>query len=423
MANDVGQAHDLEIARTTSIADPATIDVIARAELDTLIQTARRYPRSWAAVKRRITDLATLDEAAADECIYALPRGGKSIEGPSIRFAEALAQATGNCRVAARTLSVNRAEKYVEAEGYFLDAETNVATLASVRRRIVDSKGRLYNEDMIIVTSNAAQSIARRNAILAGVPKAVWVGAYNAAHQILKGDIETLANRREAALKSFARFGLTPDQMLKVMGLKGVEDIGLDQIVPLRGMYSALVNGEITAEDLKRQIEPERVRVTATAAGTAAAATPFAGQMPTADGPAAAGRAAPAAAAAGANGGVGGNGAATAPAQATPPANTAAEAGTPAGAAGQGEGVGAGGMSPISEAAAPSPDTAELNDGDIIARDFILLLGKAATAAAASALIVENAGGFGVLDDAQRARVDQAIHDRLIALKGKAGGA
>lgn len=277
---------ELEIISHSTAAEDGLVGVIARAEIDTLIATARQYPRSIAQAQKRMMDLATLDEESADDAVYSLPRGGKTLEGPSIRFAELSAQSWGNNRVAARTTAIDRNDKFVEAEGFFLDAETNVATLARVRRRISDSRGKLYNEDMIMVTCNAAQSIARRNAILAGIPKAVWRKPYEAARRVIMGDIKTLANRRADAIKSFQRFGLTEAQVLLLMSVKGVEDIDQEKLVPLRGMYSSLVNQDVTVEELLRAAQPDnKPRVTAVTA-IHTAPTQFAADVPTADGPA-----------------------------------------------------------------------------------------------------------------------------------------
>ena len=146
---------------------------MAVAEVDQQIATAHAYPRSIDKVMKNILTLATLDEETAKECIYALPRANKIIPGPSIRLAEIMLSQWQNARVGTRVTHVDRFEKYVEAEGIFHDLETNVATTARVRRRISDKRGRLYDDDMIMVTSNAAAAIAKRNAILAGVPKGV----------------------------------------------------------------------------------------------------------------------------------------------------------------------------------------------------------------------------------------------------------
>lgn len=223
---------------------------LAKAEVDQQVTTARVYPRNLRRAMDSILSHATLDEETAAECIYALPRGGKAIRGPSVRLAEIIASQWGNCRVGARVVHVDRVEKFIEAEGVFHDLETNHATTARVRRSIADKYGRLFNNDMIVVTGNAACSIAKRNAILAGVPKAVWRKAYDAAEQVLKGDVKTLVERREKAIKTFAAFGVKPEQICEALGVNSVEALTVDHLADLMGMYSAIKSGEETVESM-----------------------------------------------------------------------------------------------------------------------------------------------------------------------------
>lgn len=223
---------------------------LARAEVDQQVATARALPRVLSRVVERIQTLATLDEDTAEECVYALPRGGKPIKGPSIRLAEIIGTQWGNARVGARVVHVDRVEKFVEAEGVFHDLETNMATTARVRRRISDKNGKILTDDMIIVTGNAACSIAKRNAILGAVPKAVWRKAYDAVEKVIAGDVKTLAERREKAMKAFAAFGVTSDHVLAALGLRALDDIALEHMPVLAGMHSALKSGEATAEEM-----------------------------------------------------------------------------------------------------------------------------------------------------------------------------
>lgn len=228
---------------------------LARAEVDQQIATARAMPRSIHRAVANIMTLATLDEASAEECVYALPRAGKPIKGPSVRLAEIISGQWGNCRVGARVVHVDRIEKYIEAEGVFHDLETNTATTARVRRRISDRHNRLLTEDMIVVTGNAACSIAKRNAILGGVPKAVWRKAYDAVESVIMGDIKTLAERRDKAVSTFAQFGVTAEQVFAALGVTGVEDITMDHLVILTAARSALKNNEATIEELFPKVE------------------------------------------------------------------------------------------------------------------------------------------------------------------------
>lgn len=235
-----------------ALVDTATLSALVKAEIDTAITTARSFPRSVKRAIDNIVTLATLDEATAVECIYALKRGGKTLRGPSIRLAEIIGQQWGNNRSEARVVQIDRVNKMVVAEGMFHDLETNMLTKATVQRRISDRNGRIYNDDMIAVTGNAACSIAKRNAILAGVPKGIWRRGQEAAEHVIRGDAKTLGERRDVAVKAFAHFGMSAEQVFQVMDVKGIEDIGLDDLVTLRGMYASLKNGEQTVDEIMR---------------------------------------------------------------------------------------------------------------------------------------------------------------------------
>lgn len=253
----------------------SAVSSIVRAEIDSQIATARAYPRNIQRVVQNIGALATMDEDTAEECLYALVRGkkkkkdnnggqeeeNKPIEGPSIRLAEIAAQCYGNCRIEARVVTVNRAEKYIEAEGVFIDLETNMASKASVRRRISTKGGYLFSDDMIIVTGNAACAIAKRNAILAGIPRGVYRPAYLAARKMVAGDATTLVQKRDEAIKAFARYGIKPEQLVEALSLASETDITSDHLVTLRGMYGTLMRGEATPEEMFAKGESDHKRI------------------------------------------------------------------------------------------------------------------------------------------------------------------
>jgi hypothetical protein len=230
---------------------------VVRAEIDMQITTARAYPRRPTHVRNSLVELVTLDDAAAEESMYALPRAGKPVTGPSIRFAESVKQAWGNCRASAEISEVNKIDKYVEAIGIFHDLETNTVTRITHRRRISGKSGKLFPDDMIMVTANAACSVAMRESILKGVPKPVWRAAYEAVLKVIAGDVMTLAVNREKAIKAFAVYGVKPDQVFAAIGVLSEADITLEHITVLRGMFSALKNGEETVESMFAKREKE----------------------------------------------------------------------------------------------------------------------------------------------------------------------
>lgn len=262
MAGEIITDDGVLIEQTDSMpvlaTDGGTIATILRAELDTQIMTARQYPRSLKNVMNNIYTLATLDEETATECVYAVRRGGKPLRGPSIRLAEVISSQWGNCRDGAQVVSIDRANKLIVAEGFFHDLETNRGTKTQVQRRISDKYGKLFSDDMIAVTGNAACAIARRNAILAGIPKGIWRKAFDACEQIIRGDASTMVEKRDRALLALSHFNVAPEQIFALMDVGGIDDLTLDDIATLRVIYMSLKNGEQTVEELLRTIEPEK---------------------------------------------------------------------------------------------------------------------------------------------------------------------
>ena len=228
-------------------AGSSMVSLLNRSEIDQQVATAHRFPRSVKRFLDEAMQMVTLNEAIATDCIYALPRDGKTIEGPSARMAEIIFSAWGNSRAGSRVID-DRGD-FVVAQGVFHDLERNAAITYEVQRRITDKNGKRYKPDMIGVTANAACSIALRNAILKGVPKAFWGSVYEAARQTVMGDIKTLANRRADAVAAFQKFGVSADKILAKLDVAGIEDIGLEHLVTLRGLLTAIKEGDTTAED------------------------------------------------------------------------------------------------------------------------------------------------------------------------------
>jgi hypothetical protein len=225
----------------------ATPALLKQSEIQVQIELAKRYPRSIHRFLQECEAMVTLNDEIAASCIYALPRGGKSIEGPSARLAEIVTSAWGNCQAGARV--VEEDGKFVTAQGVFRDLERNTCITYEVKRRITGRDGKTFNDDMIGVTANAACSIALRNAVLKGVPKAFWDQVYQQARKTAIGDVKTLATRRAAMIELFAKMGVTLEQILERLDKPGVEDVGPEDLLLLRGLYTALRDGDTSLED------------------------------------------------------------------------------------------------------------------------------------------------------------------------------
>lgn len=240
--------HDNDdIENKSMVAEQGMVAMLNRSDIEQQIATAHKFPRSVKTFVNKASSLVTLNEETADDCIYALPRGqGKTIEGPSVRFAEIISHSWGNSRSGARV--VDDTGKFVTSQGVFHDLETNVATTFEVQRRITDKQGRRYNDDMVGVTANAASSIAYRNAVLKGIPKALWQPIYEQARKLLLGDVRTLTSRRDTMLAYYQKLGVSPDKVFARLEVASIEDITLEHLLTLKGLATALKDGETSIE-------------------------------------------------------------------------------------------------------------------------------------------------------------------------------
>lgn len=230
------------------------VDAVERANVDSQVATAKRYPRN---IKRSIDNsivMATMDSETAQSCGYALPRGGKPITGPSVHLAKIVVSNWGNMRTEAKVVQIT--DKQVISRGTCWDLEANVASAFEVRRSIVDSKGKRYSDDMITVTGNAANSIAYRNAVFSVVPKAVVDKVYKAAQRFITGDLsdeEKLIKRRIDAINHVnEEWGITEAEVIRLCGKQTVNQIRANEIALLLGMAQSLKDGDTTVEDLMK---------------------------------------------------------------------------------------------------------------------------------------------------------------------------
>ena len=233
---------------TLQVVTPDALSLITKAEIDVQISTAKAFPRSLTLFIQKATSMATLTEDIAASCSYALPRGGKSLEGPSVRLAEIICATYGNIRSGARVIANDG--KTITAQGICHDLETNNCVTVEVQRSILDKSGRPFKQDMQVVTGNAACAIAFRNAVFKVVPAALAQEVYDRAREVARGTAETLVTRRDKAVKYFRELGVKDAEICNVLGIVKIEDINLDHLQTLSGMRAAIKNGESTVKEI-----------------------------------------------------------------------------------------------------------------------------------------------------------------------------
>ena len=239
--------ENADIISTSALEQTSAIE---KASYDIQISTAKAFPRD---ITRAINDsvaIATIDKETAKTCGYALPRGGRTIQGPSVHLARILAQNWGNLRAETKVKEITYKE--VISEAICFDLQSNVAIKVEVRRKITNRDGGRFNEDMITMTGNAASAVALRNAIFNVIPRGVVDKVYKEAKNVMTGDLSDnakLIKRRNEALQYLKdNYSATEAEVLTVLGIGAVNAIRQDEIITLIGLSQAIKDGDTTAD-------------------------------------------------------------------------------------------------------------------------------------------------------------------------------
>lgn len=246
------------------IETPVNIDTIYqqdKALIDVMISTAKAYPRNIKRALDNAITIVTMDKETAEECTFSVPRGGKAITGPSVHLARIVAQCWGNMRIETKVVSVG--DKTVTSQGVAFDIESNIAIKVEVQRSIMTKFGRM-SEDMIVVTGNAGNAIALRNAIFSVVSKAFWKRIHKESQTMLLGDIATEAKLNTKRTKVFTRlreaFSVTNEEIFVVIGKTDMSQVTPDDLVTLMGVGTAIKDGDTTVDQAFKRNKPSTTK-------------------------------------------------------------------------------------------------------------------------------------------------------------------
>jgi hypothetical protein len=256
----VPEPEHVEVAAVETSA----LAVMEESEILMQVKTAKMYPRSLAVFKQEASEMIMQDEATAKSCIYRRPVGKerdgteKIVQGKSIRMAEIVAACYGNLR--AKTIITEMKPRYVKAVGVALDLQKNIAFSAECVESTVRSDGTPMTERMRIVIAKAAQSKALRDAIFKIVPVGICKPLEDLAKRVIMGDgnVQTM-DKRKAELQAWLKtINVSNERMFIVVDVKGFADMGIDELLIVAGLRTAIECGDITIDEAFPPIESEK---------------------------------------------------------------------------------------------------------------------------------------------------------------------
>ena len=248
--------EEIEVIHQVS---PQVIYEQDKAAIDMQISTAKAFPRNVKRSTENALAMVTMDTASAQLCTYSVPRGDKAITGPSVHLAKILAQVWGNLRIDAKVVSIDAL--HVTSEAVCFDLENNLALKVQVKRSIVGRNGKRFSDDMIVVTGNACNSIALRNAVLSVVPRPIVDKVYNAAKATITGDVSDktkLIGRRKQVFDGLKdSYNVTEREALAAINRAAIDHVTADDLVILIGIGTAIKDGDTTIDQAFRPGQKE----------------------------------------------------------------------------------------------------------------------------------------------------------------------
>ena len=228
----------------------------AIAEAQGKLVIAKKFPRNEIAAYAKAMEACQRPTMAA-KAFYSFPRGGQTVEGPTIRFAEELARCWGNIDYGIKELSQDDGKS--EMQAYAWDLETNAQSVQNFtnphQREKTDKRTRTTVMENLtsqrdIYENNANMATRRlRSRLLAILPSWFVEDAINECKRTLAGKNDTpLIDRVKNMVVQFAKMGVTQEQIEKRLKKK-IETMNSDDFVEFIGIYNAIKQGESKIAD------------------------------------------------------------------------------------------------------------------------------------------------------------------------------
>ena len=238
------------IAARESEATVAVEQSRAVAEVQAAMFVAKKFPRDPMVAMDRILNACTR-ATLAEQALYVYSRGGTEITGPSIRLAEALAQAWGNIKTSVRELDQRDGVSSVQTIAWDLESGYQADKVFQVKhwRDRKNGEGYRITDARDIYEMVANQGARRlRACILAVIPGDVVEAAVKQCETTLKTKAEVTPERLANLLEKFAEFGVTKEQIQKRIQ-RHIDAMTPAQMVDLGKKYNSLKDGMSTVGD------------------------------------------------------------------------------------------------------------------------------------------------------------------------------
>ena len=221
----------------------------ATAEVQAAYVIAKKFPRNQLESYSAIID-ACKRPFLAEQAMYAYPRGGTMVTGPSIRLAESMAQSWGNLDCGIREVSQSNGVSIAEAYAIDLQTNTRVTKIFHVKHERHTKKGVTKLTDPRDIYELVANQGSRRlrACILGILPGDVVEAAVMQCTKTLTSSDVPISEQIRKMVLAFDEMGVKVEHLEKRLGHKLDATIA-PEIVTLKSIYKSLKDGMSKRDD------------------------------------------------------------------------------------------------------------------------------------------------------------------------------
>lgn len=227
-------------------------------EIQSAITVAKRFPRNEDGAFQKLMKAADRTSFAEDAG-YSFPRGGQTVEGPSVNLAREAARVWGNIRYGLEVIRDDEESRQIRGWAWDLESNVKVTAEDEFRKLIYRKKGGWIRPDErdLRELTNRRGAILIRGCVLQILPKDLIEDAMDRCRATLrKSAAQDPESARKKIILAFSEIRVTPEMLEQKLG-HPLAQCSPAEIADLRTIYKSIADGNSTWAEYVEPQKPE----------------------------------------------------------------------------------------------------------------------------------------------------------------------
>lgn len=229
-------------------------------EIQSAIVIAKRFPRNEDTAFEKLMKAAKRTSFAEDAA-YAFPRGGTTVEGPSVNLAREAARIWGNVRYGLEVIRDDEESRQIRGWAWDMETNTKVTAEDDFKKLVQRKSGWIKPDERDLrELTNRRGAILVRNCLLQILPKDLVEDAmFRCKETLKKGAEQDPETARKRLILAFSELNVSPEMLESKLG-HSLSRCSPAELADLRKVYKSIADGNSTWAEYagSEKKEPEK---------------------------------------------------------------------------------------------------------------------------------------------------------------------